>query len=264
MQPNTYVALPPLSHKDKSIVYIGIIAIALMAWLYLFYIAAQHSRMDMSMMGMPQQAFSYHGALYDFLVLLPMWAVMMIAMMLPSILPATAVFAAFNKHKKARAQPYVDTYTFVCGYLVAWVSCGALFALMQSGLSIAGVLDSTMKTNNLLLSGGILLAAGLYQWTSLKEVCLKNCRSPLGFFIERWREGRSGAVYMGWRYGLFCVGCCWALMAIMFSVGTMNILWMAILSIFMLAEKIFPGSKLMRNIAGILLICWGSYLLIGI
>ena len=264
MNSTTNSALPALSHKDKSIVYIGIIAIMLMAWLYLFSIVEQHSHMDMTMMSMPQTALSDHIDLYNFLILFLMWSVMMIAMMSPSILPATTVFSAFNKHKKAQQQPYVKTYIFVVGYLAAWVACSVLFALMQLGLSTAGVLDSAMKSNNLLLSGSILLVAGVYQWTPLKEVCLKHCRSPLGFFIERWREGYRGAIYMGLRYGLFCVGCCWLLMTIMFAVGAMNILWMVILSIFVLTEKIFPASKIVGNIAGILLICWAGYLLIGL
>ena len=264
MDPDVRAVLPSLSHKDKSIVYIGMLAIVLMSWFYLFHIVAQHNRMDMTMMSMPQTALSYSKNFYDFLMLFFMWSVMMTAMMSPSILPATMVFAAFNKRKKAHAQPYVKTYIFVGGYLMTWIACSALFALAQLGLSMVGALDNTMKTNNLLLSGGILLVTGIYQWTSLKEVCLKHCRTPLGFFIERWRQGYNGAIYMGWCYGLFCVGCCWALMMIMFSVGAMNILWMAILSVFVLVEKIFPTSRFIRNLAGIVLICWGSYLLIGV
>ena len=256
VNPDPHNILPPLSHKDRSIVYIGVIAILLVSWLYLLNMVEQHSRMDMTMMSMPQ-----HASSYDFLILFLMWAVMMTAMMLPGVLPATAVFTAFNRRKKAQAQPYVKTYIFVIGYLLTWTVCSLLFALAQSGLLKAGVLDSTMKTSSPLLSGSILLLAGIYQWTPFKEVCLKHCRTPLGFFIERWREGHPGAVYMGWRYGLFCVGCCWALMAIMFSVGAMNILWMAILSVFVLCEKIFPAHTLLRNIAGVLLVGWGSYLI---
>lgn len=264
MNSQLHKTLPPLSHKDKSVVYIGVIAIMLVSWFYLLNMVEQHSRMDMTMMSMPHGDASHSLSLYNLLILFLMWSVMMVAMMLPSILPATAVFAAFNRRKKAQAQPYVKTYIFVVGYLLTWIACSLLFALAQSGLSTAGVLDSAMKTNNRLLSGSILLIAGVYQWTPLKEVCLKHCRTPLGFFIERWREGHSGAIYMGWRYGLFCVGCCWALMAIMFSVGAMNVLWMAILSIFVLCEKIFPASMFVRNAAGILLIFWGSYLLLDL
>ena len=263
MRLQTHNTLAPLSHKDKSIVYIGVIAVMLVSWLYLLNMAEQHSRMDMSMMSMPQSDLGYGSTLYDFLILFLMWSVMMTAMMLPGILPATTIFAAFNQRKKAHAKPYVRTYIFVMAYLSAWIACSVLFALTQSSLSTAGVLDSAMKTNNSLLSGGILILAGIYQWTPLKEACLRQCRSPFGFFIARWREGHWGAIYMGWRYGLFCVGCCWALMAIMFSVGAMNILWMAILSLFVLCEKIFPQSTLLRNIAGILLVCWGGYLLLG-
>ena len=214
-------------------------------------------------MSMPQSSSGAGLTLHDFLILFLMWSVMMTAMMLPSILPATTIFTAFNQRKKVHSQPYVKTYIFVIAYLSAWVACSSLFALTQLGLSITGVLDKAMKMNNPLLSGSILLLAGIYQWTPLKEVCLRQCRSPLGFFIERWRKGHWGAIYMGWRYGLFCVGCCWALMAIMFAVGAMNVLWMAILSIFALGEKISPQSKFLRNIAGVLLVCWGSYLLLS-
>ena len=313
MKLEAHSTLPPLTHKDRSIVYVGVIAVALVSWLYLINMAEQHSKMDMSqmnmgmmdmgdmdmgqkdmgdmdmgqkdmgdmdmgqkdmgmmdmgmmdmnMMGMSQSDLGYKAALNNFLILFLMWSVMMTAMMLPSILPATAIFTSFNQRKKVREQPHVKTYIFVMAYLGAWIACSVLFALTQSGLSTAGVLDSDMKTNNSLLSSGILILAGIYQWTPLKDACLKQCRSPLGFFIEKWREGHWGAVYMGWRYGLFCVGCCWALMAIMFSVGAMSILWMAMLSIFFLCEKIFPYSKFLRNIAGALLVGWGSYLLLS-
>ena len=263
MSLETHSTLTPLSHKDKSIVYVGVIAVMLVSWLYLLNMAEQHSQMDMAMMSMPQSDLRHKSTLYDFLILFLMWSVMMTAMMLPSILPATTIFTAFNQRKKVHVQPYVKTYIFVIAYLSAWVACSVLFALIQSGLSTAGVLDNAMKTNSSLLSGGILILAGIYQWTPLKEACLRQCRSPLGFFIEKWREGHWGAIYMGWRYGLFCVGCCWALMAIMFSVGAMNILWMAILSIFVLCEKIFPRSRFLRNTAGILLVCWGGYLLLS-
>lgn len=255
--------LPPLSHKDKSIVYLGIIGIMLISWFYLLNMAGPHSRMDMTMMSMPHSDPSDGRSLYDFFMLFLMWSVMMVAMMLPSILPATMVFAALNLRKKSQAQPHVQTYIFVIGYLLTWSICSLLFALAQSGLSATGALDHAMRTNNPLLSGGILLLAGIYQWTPLKEACLKHCRVPLGFFLGRWRTGYWGAVYMGWCYGLFCVGCCWALMAVMFAVGTMNVLWMAILAIFILCEKIFPPGLLIRNIAGIILVCWGSYLLLS-
>ena len=253
--------LPPLSHKDRSIVYIGLIAIALLSWLYLLTAAGQHSRMDMAAMTMPHGAAGGRG-LHDFLILFLMWAVMMSAMMLPSIVPAALVFTAFNQRIRAQHKPYVRTYVFVAGYLAAWVFCALLYTLAQSALSRSGMLDAAMKADSLLLSGGIVLLAALYQWTPLKVACLKHCRTPLGFFLGRWRAGHSAAISMGLHYGLYCVGCCWALMAIMFAVGTMNILWMAILSAFVLCEKLLPANRLVRNSAAIALLVWGGYLLL--
>lgn len=264
------LTLPPLSHKDKSIVYIGILAVALIAWYYLYWMSQQHAQMDMSHMDMSHMDMANMGMtsvmpgmmIESMLMLFIMWAVMMVAMMLPSVFPIAGIFTSLNLRKKEQGQLYVKTYVFITGYLLVWFTFSVLLAVVQFQLSAAQLLGTAeMGSSNPLLSSGILLLAGIYQWTPLKVACLKYCRSPIGFLLSRWRDGKAGAVAMGWHYGLFCLGCCWALMIVMFAVGTMSLLWMAIIAILVLCEKIFPPGIAVRNITGIVLVAWGGYLI---
>ena len=264
-QPN--FVLPPLSHKDKSVVYVGILAVTATAWYYLYWMAQQHAQMDMGGMDMMEMGMmsSMSGMVMEnVFMLFVMWSVMMVAMMLPSLSPVAEIFTSLNLRKKKQAQLYVKTYVFVSGYLLVWFAFSLVLAVVQSQLSAAQLLGTAeMGSSNLLLSGSILLLAGVYQWTPLKIACLKYCRSPIGFLLNRWRDGKMGAVAMGWHYGLFCLGCCWALMVVMFAVGTMSLLWMVIIAIFVLCEKIFPPGAVVRNIAGVALVAWGGYLLLS-
>ena len=269
------LALVPLSHKDKSVVYVGILAVAATAWYYLYWMAQQHAQMDMGsmdmmgmdgmdMMGMGMTSSMSGMMMESVSMLFVMWSVMMVAMMLPSLTPIAEVFTSLNVRKKKQGQLYVKTSVFVTGYLLVWFAFSLVLAVVQSQLSEAQLLGTPeMGSSNLLLSGSILLLAGVYQWTPLKIACLKYCRSPIGFLLNRWRDGKLGAVAMGWHYGVFCLGCCWALMVVMFAVGTMSLLWMVIIAVFMLCEKIFPPGAVVRNAAGFALVAWGGYLLLN-
>jgi predicted metal-binding membrane protein len=119
-----------------------------------------------------------------------------------------------------------------------------------------------MAAQSAALAGGIFLLAGLYQWTPLKNACLSHCQSPLAFLTKEWREGAWGAFVMGLRHGLFCVGCCWALMALLFAAGVMNLLWVAAIAIFVLAEKLLPRGLLLGRASGALLVAWGVFLIV--
>ena len=254
--------LPPahslrLTAREYLIVGGGLAGIAVIGWAYMIYTAWAMNYMDAVAMWMPPPA-SARWAFMDFVMLFVMWTVMMIAMMVPSVTSMVMVFTAVNRDKARKDPSYVPTFVFVLGYLVAWCGFSLFVSLAQWPLHTAGVLNRMMDPNSYLFSGIVLILAGLYQWTPLKEACLNLCRSPLGFLMAHWREGKLGALNMGIRHGLFCVGCCWALMLVLFAVGVMNMLWVLLIAMFVLLEKALPAPRLMRGFSGFALILWGA------
>jgi predicted metal-binding membrane protein len=193
-----------------------------------------------------------------------MWAVMMVGMMTPSAAPVILLLAATQRARGPRHAPRV-AFAFGAGYLLVWVAFSAGAAMAQSALQQAAMLSPAMTTSSARLSGAILVAAGLYQLSPFKGACLTHCRSPLGFLMSHWRDGTAGALRMGIAHGAYCLGCCWALMCVLFVVGVMNLLWVAALAIFVLAEKIGPAGPLVARAAGVAMITagalvWGAYL----
>ena len=215
--------------------------------------------MDMGSMDMPPEPPS----VARFAGLFAMWLAMMSAMMLPTIFPMVGAFAAINRVRRSRDAPYVATAFFVLGYLIAWSGYSALAVAVQWGLESAGLLDGMMESTTRTLGGVLFLLAGLYQWTPLKEVCLARCRSPVGFVLTEWRDGPLGALVMGLRHGMFCIGCCGALMLLLFAVAVMNLLWVAALTVLVMAEKLLPGGRWLRHVIGAGLTLAGLVLLGG-
>jgi predicted metal-binding membrane protein len=170
-----------------------------------------------------------------------MWISMMIAMMLPATAPVVDAFATIARRRRARREPYTPTLVFVGGYVLVWTCFGAAAAIIQWQLYRAALLLSPAQNVSLILAGTALLAAGLYQFTPVKAACMRGCRSPLTFIMTEWREGYAGALLMGLRHGVFCVGCCWALMSLMFCVSVMDLRWAAALAIYAAIEKMAPG-----------------------
>ena len=191
------------------------------------------------------------------LLLFLMWAVMMVAMMVPSAVPMIQGFVAVNERRRNSSRAAIPVGVFVLGYIVAWTSFSAAAALAQWGLHRAALLSPMMVSTSPVLSGGLLLAAGIFQWTPLKRACLRNCRSPLTFLMSGWRDGTAGAFFMGLHHGAYCVGCCWALMVLLFVVGVMNLLWVAVIALFVIAEKVLPRGELIAHIAGVALVVVG-------
>ena len=152
---------------------------------------------------------------------------------------------------------------FVLGYMAAWIGYSVAAATAQVALSHTAMLTPMLRSANVAMSALILFGAGLFQFSALKEACLAKCRTPLGFFLSEWRDGRSGAFVMGLRQGAACVGCCWALMAVMLVVGAMNVFWMAALAAFMLAEKLVPAGWQLSRVAGVVFVLWGAWLTAG-
>lgn len=246
--------------RDYLIVYTAMLLVCFAAWSYMGYMGWAMQHMDVIDMWMPPRAGTRSWQLYDFFMLFVMWAVMMIAMMTPSVLPMVSMYVTVTHNKKSKSQAYTPTIIFLCGYLIAWIFFSIVISIAQYPLHVVGLLNPMMDSRSYLLSGSILVLAGMYQWTPWKDACLEQCRSPLHYLMTCWREGHWGAISMGIHHGAYCVGCCWALMAVMFAVGVMNVLWMIVIAFFVLAEKISPfSSKYIRLFSGLGLVLWGSY-----
>jgi predicted metal-binding membrane protein len=215
--------------------------------------AMEHDRM-MADMGMTMDV-PWTAA--DVFLTFAMWAVMMIGMMAASAAPVILLFAAMRRHRDAQRWPLV-VFAFGTGYLLVWIGFSAGAALAQWALRSAAMLTPMMKTSSARLGGVILIAAGVYQLTPFKGACLTHCRSPLGFLMSRWRDGTAGALRMGIEHGTYCLGCCWALMGVLFVVGVMNLVWVAGMAIFVLAEKIAPSGALVARVGGAAMITAGA------
>jgi predicted metal-binding membrane protein len=198
----------------------------------------------------------------DLLLTFGMWAVMMVGMMALPALPVLLLFAGMQARREDRGLvPAVPS--FGLGYLLVWLAFSACATAAQWALHEGALLSSTMATRSTAVAGVILIMAGAYQLTPLKTGCLARCRSPVGFLMSNWRDGSSGAVLMGLRHGLFCLGCCWALMAVLFVVGVMNLAWVGVLTLFILAEKIGPTGARVARAGGAILIALGAVLVSG-
>ena len=182
------------------------------------------------------------------------WWVMMVAMMLPSAAPMMLLFAALNRKQKERGNPFVPTALFASAYLIAWAGFSVVAVALQWGLDRMTLLSPMLVSSSAALGGVLLLAAGLYQLTPLKQACLKHCRSPLQFILTRWR---GGAFRMGMEHGAFCVGCCWFLMGLLFFGGVMNLFLIAGIAVYVLIEKTIPAGHWIGYVIGIALIVWG-------
>jgi len=244
--------------RQRVVIVAALLGVAALAWLYLLREAADMTAamadMDRAMAMPPRNAA-------ELLLLLAMWWVMMVGMMLPGVAPVILTFATVNKSRRARSEPYVPAALFAAGYLLAWGGFSLAATLVQWALERAALLSPMDMTADSRLLGGLLfLAAGLYQFTPLKLACLRFCRSPLDFVVNHWRDGAAGALRMGVTHGLYCLGCCWILMLLLFVGGVMNLLWVAILAVVVLAEKLTPGPWIGRA-GGVLLAAYGAWLI---
>jgi predicted metal-binding membrane protein len=245
--------------RDRILVLSSLAVITALSWAYVSSLASDMQNMDMTTeIAMPQmQAWS----VTDFALTFVMWAVMMVAMMTPSAAPMILMFAGVNRRRQKQQVPYVPTSVFLLGYLVVWAAFSILVTAAQWGLHAVSLLSPMIVSTSPVLGGTLLLIAGIYQWTPLKHACLSKCRSPLGFVLNEWREGRRGAFLMGLKHGSYCTGCCWSLMALLFVAGVMNLLWVAAIAGFVLLEKVAPAGHRMGQAAGVLMVAGGVVLL---
>jgi predicted metal-binding membrane protein len=243
---------------DRAVVLGSLALVVALAWLWLWLGAGiDMEEMDMGggqmMLMLPEWSVSYG------LVVFAMWAVMMVAMMLPSAAPVTLLVANIARNRAASGGGAgAGTVFFVIGYLAVWTAFAAFATLLQWGLDEAGLMSDTMALANRIAAGVVLIVAGIYQWTPLKEACLRHCRSPLQFLLFHWREGRLGALTSGIGHGAYCLGCCWMLMALLFVGGIMNLAWIAAIALLVLIEKTVPRGAWLGRAIGALLIVGGA------
>jgi predicted metal-binding membrane protein len=253
------VAAP--SRRDRALIASCIVLITALAWAYLVHLNRQMSpsiEADtmMAKMGMVMnQPWGARDVFFTF----AMWAVMMVGMMAPAALPVLLLFAGAHAQRADRGgAPAV--LSFGLGYIAVWLGFSACATAAQWALHQGALLSSTMATSSASFAGSVLIAAGAYQLTPLKSGCLTRCQSPLGFLMSNWRDGSSGAFRMGLRHGAYCLGCCWALMGVLFVVGVMNLVWVGVLTLFILVEKIGPSGARVARAGGAILIAFGAIL----
>lgn len=200
----------------------------------------------------------------EFGYVLLMWVVMMIGMMTPSAAPAILIYGRIGRQAATEGRPFAATAWFASGYLLAWFVFSVAATSAQWALQRGALLTPTMAVKSGAFGGVVLILAGLYQWAPLKDACLLNCQSPFTFILSRggFRGDAAGSLRLGWRHGLYCVGCCWALMALPFVLGLMNIFWIAALAILVLLEKVIPAGRIVARIAGIVFLVSGAWILV--
>ena len=236
---------------ERAVIIAAVVVVAGLAWLDL--LRRGHGVMDMAMPEMEPWSFAAFGAI------LAMWLVMMVAMMLPSAAPMLLLFAATQRGRATSGGP-ATVLAFATGYLLVWGGFSVAAAASQALLQQSMLLSSNLAMTTGWLAPAVLALAGIYQLTPLKHACLFRCRSPLGFLLSRWRDGVGGALAMGLRHGAFCLGCCWALMALLFVGGVMNLAWVAVLALFVLGEKVLPGGAWLSRVSGVALLVWAVWL----
>jgi predicted metal-binding membrane protein len=264
-------ALAAVLKRDRAIVVVCLAVLILLAGAYVIWLAD-----DMEMGGMDMTGFRMIPAgsglmmpvdapwhVIEFAFVFVMWAVMMVGMMTPSIAPLILLYARVGRQAAAQQQPFAASAFLAGGYLLAWIVFSAAVTIAQWAVERQGWLTPSMASASSIFGGLILIAAGLYQWTPLKNACLRQCQSPLQF-IQRhggFRADAIGSLKLCARHGGYCLGCCWTLMTLLFVGGVMNVFWIALISIFVLTEKVVPVQRLISRFAGTLLLAVGVYLI---
>lgn len=251
-----------LPRRDRIVIASCTLLVTALAWAYLIQLNRQMSSpMAADVMMNMGTVIDTPWRAQDLLFTFVMWSVMMVGMMSPSAAPVLLLFAGAQA-KHARRGVRMPVLLFGLGYLVVWLAFSALAVLAQWGLHEAALLTPMMAASSPGLAGGILIAAGMYQLTPAKRACLRQCQSPLGFIMSNWRDGDIGALNMGVRHGAYCVGCCWAVMGLLFAVGVMNLAWVGLLTAFILIEKFGGAGVGVARIGGVLIITLGVLLVV--
>lgn len=280
-------ALEAILRRDRTVVVIALAIVTLLAWAYLLHLgyimgrssapahddaSAEMPGMDMSgmdMSGMDMGAAIAPGfrawTLADFGFIFTMWAVMMVGMMTPSVTPMVLLYALVGRKARIEGKPFAPTGWFFAGYVLVWVFFSIVATLCQWLLASMALLTPMMAAVNSAVAGLVLVVTGLYQWTPVKEACLRQCQAPIAFLSSHggFRSDPFGALRLGIDHGIYCLGCCWALMALLFVGGVMNIIWIGGIAILILLEKTLPAGRLLPRLSGTMLAAAGIWLLVG-
>ena len=279
-QTNTQFQQAPL--KDRMVVYIGVAIVLLISWFYILgmgwhmntlpFIENTSMNMDMDksigmepgiigsvLTWMPPSNGLW--AMSDFILLFLMWSVMMVAMMTPSILPMLFLFTTLNAKNRANEKETSSVMILLFGYLSSWILFSLVITFPEYVMHQTGLLNPMMEPTHAYIGSIVLCLAGIYQFTPFKEACLTVCQSPLSFLMNNWKDGNLGTFLIGYKHGFYCIGCCWALMLTLFALGVMNIMWVMILTVFVLFEKLsYKRPLLYRRVTGFVFISWGIFL----
>jgi len=266
------MAIEAALRRDRAIVAAALIILTALTWAYVWRLAADMDMGDMDTsgfriipagMGLMMPATAPWNTV-EFAFVFAMWAVMMIGMMTPSATPMILIYARVGRQAARQGTPLAASAYFAAGYLLSWIGFALVATSAQWALERAALLTPMMAGASDMFSGAVLVAAGFYQWTPLKDACLRQCQAPW-LFIQRhggFRSDASGALALGARHGAYCIGCCWALMALLFVGGVMNVLWIAAIAILVLAEKVIPAGRVISRIAGAGLFAGGAWVLV--
>ena len=269
----TNPTLETVLRRDRLVVAGALGALTSLAWSYVLWLAADMDMGGMDMtdfrmipagMGLMAPALApWSGT--EFVFVFAMWVVMMIGMMTPSAAPMILIYACVGRQAAIANKPFAATGWFAAGYFLAWTGFSLIAAAAQWALDRAALLSPMMTSVSNVLGGIVLVTAGVYQWTRLKNVCLAKCQSPFLFIQQQggFRGDIAGSLLLGLRHGAYCVGCCWVLMALLFVGGVMNVLWIALLALLVLLEKLAPAGRLIARLAGVALVAGGAALLLS-
>lgn len=253
-------ATEKLLKRDRLITLGGIGVITVVAWVYLVTLATET---NMTSGEMPMRADLRPWTAVEAGLIVVMWFVMMVAMMTPSATPVILLYARVSQGRNNEKQSFAPIGAFFLGYITLWFAFSLVMTLLQGGLEQATLLAPMRASTSPIFGGLILIAAGIYQWLPAKNVCLSHCRSPVQFLSTHWRTGALGAFRMGLEHGVYCVGCCWGLMILLFVGGVMNLLWVAAIAAFVLVEKVAPFGWVAGRAGSILLIVGGIAVISG-
>ena len=253
-----------LLRRDRLVISAALVVITAFAWTYVVWLAGgmADSGMDMPDMG-PMTSATAPWQTSEFALVFAMWTVMMVGMMTPSAAPMILLYARVGRQAATQSKPFASAGWFLGGYLLTWTVFALVATFAQWALQRAALLTPMMERSSDVFGGAVLIAAGLYQWSPLKDRCLRQCQTPW-LFIQRhggFRRSAAGSIALGARHGAYCVGCCWALMALLFVGGVMNVLWIAAIAIFVLVEKIIPAGRMLSRLSGAGLFAAGMWLL---
>jgi len=255
------IGIEAVLRRERAVVSAGLAAVLALSWAYLWHGAGMGmSAIDMTTLSLfPHRQPEVMGEMESaWPVVVAMWWVMMVAMMTPGAAPLVLLYGVVLRRHAAQAPGvHLLSLLLLAGYLAVWLVFAVAAAALQKALQPAGLLSGMMLwSKSAALSAAVLAAAGLYQLSDLKHACLAQCRSPVRFLTEHWRPGGIGSFVLGVRHGAYCVGCCWLLMALLFVGGVMNLIWIAMLTMVVLVEKLAPAGAIVGKISGGVLIAW--------